>query len=144
MSLMMVLSLVVLALAVALLLWARRKLKAATNLWRAAYAEEQNSRERQEIATADRKEAEHERELAGALMVNVQKIEDSLTRPRFALNLVTGRIRALRHNEEPNLAEEVNTGDPNPDCKKCYGRGWDGRRRETGRVVPCVCVKRVS
>jgi len=86
--------------------------------------------------------AKEERELAGAIMAYVRRIEDSLTRPRFALNKKTGRIRALRHDEQIDLIEEIETGDPDPNCKACYGRGWDGRRRETGMVVPCNCVKR--
>jgi hypothetical protein len=29
---------------------------------------------------------------------------------------------------------------PDPKCKKCYGKGWTGRDKDTGDVVPCRCV----
>lgn len=28
---------------------------------------------------------------------------------------------------------------PDPSCKKCHGRGFIGRNRQTGLVVPCTC-----
>lgn len=30
--------------------------------------------------------------------------------------------------------------DPNPNCKKCYGRGYLGRKADTGEPIPCTCI----
>lgn len=30
--------------------------------------------------------------------------------------------------------------DPKPNCKKCYGRGYIGRRADTGEPIPCTCI----
>jgi len=137
----LIVSVLVLLAAVGLLLWARRKLATAEGRRAEAALAQAGAEETREIAAHERDAAQHERELAGALLEHVRKIEDSLTHPRFALHLDTGRVRALRHNEEPNLAEEIACSDPAPECKKCFGRGWNGRRRETGRVIPCPCVR---
>jgi hypothetical protein len=29
---------------------------------------------------------------------------------------------------------------PDPDCKKCFGKGWTGRDVDTNDVIPCKCV----
>jgi len=138
----LIVSILVLAAALVLALYGRKRFAVAAEARSIAEDLVKLAGEARAASQAARDETKHERELAGALLAHVQKIEDSLTCPRFALDLVTGRFRALPHNEEPDLATEVNAAEPDPDCKKCYGRGWDGRRRETGRVIPCVCVKR--
>lgn len=30
--------------------------------------------------------------------------------------------------------------DPNPNCKKCHGRGYLGRKADTGEPIPCICI----
>lgn len=30
--------------------------------------------------------------------------------------------------------------DPNPNCKKCHGRGYLGRKADTGEPIPCTCI----
>lgn len=30
--------------------------------------------------------------------------------------------------------------DPKPNCKKCYGRGYLGRKVNTGEPIPCSCI----
>jgi len=30
--------------------------------------------------------------------------------------------------------------DPKPNCKKCYGRGYLGRKSDTGEPLPCTCI----
>lgn len=29
---------------------------------------------------------------------------------------------------------------PNPHCKKCHGRGYIGRRHDTGEPIACNCI----
>lgn len=29
-----------------------------------------------------------------------------------------------------------------PNCKKCYGRGYIGRIKNTNRIIQCICLKR--
>lgn len=29
---------------------------------------------------------------------------------------------------------------PNPSCKKCHGRGYTGRRHDTGEPLTCSCI----
>jgi hypothetical protein len=138
----LIVSVLVLVAAVVLLLRARRKLARAKNWLSLAEDKVKLALSTLEAASTTNKETEHERELAGALLAHVQKIEDSLVNPRFALDLKIGRIRALRYHEDPRPGEEVETRDPDPDCRKCFGRGWNGRQRETGQVVPCPCIRR--
>ena len=30
--------------------------------------------------------------------------------------------------------------DPKPNCKKCHGRGYLGRKADTGEPIPCTCI----
>lgn len=30
--------------------------------------------------------------------------------------------------------------DPKPNCKKCHGRGYLGRKADTGEPIPCICI----
>ena len=30
--------------------------------------------------------------------------------------------------------------DPKKNCKKCYGRGFIGRKADTGEPIPCTCI----
>jgi hypothetical protein len=30
--------------------------------------------------------------------------------------------------------------DPKPNCKKCHGRGFLGRKADTGEPIPCTCI----
>jgi len=138
----LIVSILSLVAALVLALYGRKKLAEATRTVTLAEQTRDVARALVESAREVQDEAKHERELAGALLAHVQKLEDSLVNPRFALNLKTGRIRALRYGEEPQLVEEVKTRDPDPDCRKCFGRGWSGRARETGAVIPCPCVRR--
>lgn len=86
--------------------------------------------------------SKQERELAGCIMAHVRKVEESLVRPRFAMSLESGMVRALRCDEAVNAGLEVETVDPDPNCRACFGKGWTGRDRATGRVIPCKCVRR--
>lgn len=40
------------------------------------------------------------------------------------------------------LAEKIgqDVKDPEPSCKRCYGRGYVGRDSETKAPIPCKCV----
>lgn len=29
---------------------------------------------------------------------------------------------------------------PKPNCKKCHGRGWIGRKADTGEPIACSCI----
>lgn len=29
---------------------------------------------------------------------------------------------------------------PKNNCKRCHGRGWIGRRSDTGEPIPCNCI----
>lgn len=78
---------------------------------------------------------------ATTMREEARRIEELLVRPRWSLNLQSGRIRALLHGEEPDLAIEVEAQAPDQNCE-CGGRGWRGRDRNTQRVIPCKCVKR--
>ena len=79
---------------------------------------------------------------ATGLRDEARRIEELLVRPRWALHLKTGRIRALLHDEEPEHLVEVEAQAADTNCRDCGGRGWAGRDRQTQRVVPCACVKR--
>ena len=37
-------------------------------------------------------------------------------------------------------ALSINIKPPNRSCKKCYGRGWIGRRSDTKEPIPCKCI----
>ena len=115
-------------------------------------------RGRRLLAAAQKSQADSERTLlaAGAAEDHIDeqlalaigardealRIEELLVRPRWALNVKSGRIHALLHGEEPDLAVEVEAGEPDRDCKDCGGRGWRGRDTATQRVIPCACTKR--
>ena len=30
--------------------------------------------------------------------------------------------------------------DPKPNCKKCHGRGYLGRKADTSEPIPCTCI----
>lgn len=90
----------------------------------------------------NRAEARKLMEIADAKFEAVQRIETLLIHPRFALNLETGTVRALRADEQAATALEVETVEPDRNCRECHGRGWIGRQRESGRVLPCKCVRR--
>ena len=62
------------------------------------------------------------------------------------MNVDTGEIRRFASHDM--LQEAILTGNwiplgkaPKPSCKKCYGRGHVGRNVDTGKYVPCSCVK---
>ena len=46
-----------------------------------------------------------------------------------------GRIKAMMKR----LGSEIN--DPNPNCNKCHGRGWTGRKQDSGEPIMCTCVQ---
>lgn len=52
----------------------------------------------------------------------------------------------LRHSDPMLIMKAAAEGmgfalqDPNPLCKKCYGRGYLGRKVDTGEPIPCTCI----
>lgn len=52
----------------------------------------------------------------------------------------------LRHSDPLLIMKAAAEGmgfalqDPNPCCKKCYGRGYLGRKADTGEPIPCTCI----
>ena len=62
------------------------------------------------------------------------------------MDVTTGKIKVFESDDE--LQKAMHTGNwvqlarlPNPNCKRCYGRGHVGRDVSTGLYVPCRCVK---
>lgn len=62
------------------------------------------------------------------------------------MDTTTGQIKTFKDAEE--LSKAIASGDwvkldkmPNPKCTRCYGLGHTGRNLNTGKYVPCRCVK---
>lgn len=87
-------------------------------------------------------QAQRIQQIAATTFEEAKRIEELLVHPRFAMHRTTGRLRALRAHEAPDVAEELETTAPFSDCRKCFGKGWTARDRANGQVIPCVCVKR--
>lgn len=41
---------------------------------------------------------------------------------------------------ETAKAQGQKVNEPNPQCKKCYGRGWVGKDSKTGTPLVCNCI----
>ena len=54
-------------------------------------------------------------------------------------NLILNNIPASILKVNPKLVPIKNN--PNPDCKKCYGRGHKGFNRTGEFYIPCMCMK---
>lgn len=56
------------------------------------------------------------------------------------MNPTTGEIQEFSSQEAANRSGYTVPlrGEPNPKCKKCYGRGHIGRN-DQGQYVPCSC-----
>jgi hypothetical protein len=55
----------------------------------------------------------------------------------------TGEIKRFDSRAEAEAAGftiPVARDEPDPRCKKCWGRGWIGTCAVTGKKVPCRCV----
>lgn len=61
------------------------------------------------------------------------------------MNLETGEV--ILRPSQIQVQEAMKSGKfieldnpPDPNCKKCYGRGHVGRSQESGLYIPCSCV----
>jgi len=61
---------------------------------------------------------------------------EELTDEEFANISELDMIKAMA------LKNNISIDDPNPKCKKCYGRGYRGKHANTGAPVPCSCLFR--
>jgi len=64
------------------------------------------------------------------------------------MNKESGELKSFGPDE--NLQEAAASGHwvgmsckPKASCRKCYGRGHEGRNTETGRYVICSCVRKI-
>lgn len=65
------------------------------------------------------------------------------------MNTKTGEVRTFNKFDE--FQEAMKTGNwvrvgrkPKASCSKCYGRGHVGRNVDTGKYMPCSCVRVVK
>jgi len=40
-----------------------------------------------------------------------------------------------------DLKDYIEVYAPDPNCKKCYGRGHTGRNKQTGKYLACKCTR---
>ena len=67
----------------------------------------------------------------------VEVVFDGNNNPIEKENLVISPLHVIKRMAQ-TLGQTIN--DPNPNCKKCYGRGYIGRDNESKAPIPCLCL----